>query len=246
MLCLDQGIEKVSISYIPSKGTGLGSSCTFVVALLLALHSFKGEFVNREQLAREAVRIEREMLREPGGKRDQYAAAYGGVNMMKFMNDGSVDVTPLISHYSGLKKIEDSLLLLYTGGERKSTEIKNDQVNGAADKMEVYDRMKGLAEETFSAVCDGYADTLGKKMYENWLLKKSLSDKISDGWIDDLYSKAISLGAKGGKIVGGGGGGFLLLVADSDKHEAVSKELGLRRTNFKFSHAGSRVIFVGD
>lgn len=246
LLDIDKGIEIVSISDIPSRGTGLGSSSTFVVALLHGLHSFRGEFVNQEQLAREAVKIEREILKEPGGKQDQYVAAYGGVNMIKFLNDGSVDVSPLISHDSNLKKIEDSLLLLYTGRERKSTEIHNDQINGSADKIDVYDKMRGLTEETFRAVCDGDADTLGEKMQENWLLKKSLSGKISDGWIDDLYSKAIGLGAKGGKIVGAGGGGFLLLVAEKERHETISKELGLKRTEFKFSHAGSRVIFVGD
>jgi D-glycero-alpha-D-manno-heptose-7-phosphate kinase len=165
---------------------------------------------------------------------------------MKFINDGSVDASPLISHYSSPKKIEDSLLLLYTERGRKSTEIPNDQINGAADIMEVYDRIKRLTEEMFRAMCDGDADTLGKKMDENWLLKKRLSGRIGDGWIDDLYSKAISLRAKGGKIVGAGGGRFLLLVADRDKHEVISNELALRRTDFKFSHAGSRVIFVGD
>ncbi len=246
LLDIDKGIEIVSISDIPSRGTGLGSSSTFVVALLHALHSFRGEFVNQDELAREAVKIEREILKEPGGKQDQYIAAYGGVNVMKFLNNGSVEVTPLISHDSNLRKIEDSLLLLYTGRERKSTEIHNDQINSSGNKMDVYDKMKGLTEETFRAVCDGDADILGKKMHENWMLKKSLSGKISDSWIDDLYSKAVRLGAKGGKVVGAGGGGFLLLVADKEKHEPISMELGLRKTDFKFSQSGSRVIFVGD
>ena len=246
LLGIEKGIEIVSISDIPSRGTGLGSSSTFVVALLHALHSFKGELVNQEELAREAVKIEREILKEPGGKQDQYVAAYGGVNFMKFVNGGSVDITPLISHDSNLKKVEDSLLLLYTGRERKSTEVHNDQINNSGDKMDVYDKMKGLTEETFRAVCDGDTDVLGKKMHENWSLKKSLSGKISDDWIDGLYSSAIRFGAKGGKIVGAGGGGFLLLVAERDKHEMISRELGLMKTDFKFCHSGSRVIFVGD
>ena len=248
LLDIEKGIEIVSISDIPSRGTGLGSSSSFVVALLHALHSFKGEFVNQEELAREAEKIEREILNEPGGKQDQYMAAYGGVNFMKFKAGGSVDTIPVISHYSNMKKIEDSLLLLYTGRERKSSEIHTDQINSSRDKMDIYDKMKGLAEETFSAMCDDTdaLDALGKKMHENWLLKKSLSGKISDDWIDGLYSSAIRLGAKGGKIVGAGGGGFLLLVAERDKHEMISRELGLMKTDFKFCHSGSRVIFVGD
>ena len=246
LLDIEKGIEIVSISDIPSRGTGLGSSSSFVVALLHALHSFKGELVSQEELAREAVKIEREILNEPGGKQDQYMAAYGGVNFMKFKAGGSVDIIPVISHYSNMKKIEDSLLLLYTGRERKSSEIHTDQINSSRDKMDIYDKMKGLAEETFSAMCDGDTDALGKKMHENWLLKKSLSGKISDDWIDGLYSSAIRLGAKGGKIVGAGGGGFLLLVAERDKHEMISRELGLIKTDFKFCYSGSRVIFVGD
>ena len=246
LLDTEKGIEIVSISDILSRGTGLGSSSSFVVTLLHALHNFKWEFVNQEELAREAVKIEREILNEPGGKQDQYMAAYGGVNFMKFKADGSVDTIPVISHDSNMKKIECSLFLLYTGRERKSSEIHTDRINSSRNKMDVYDKMKGLAEETFSAMCDGDTDALGKKMHENWLLKKSLSGKISDDWIDDLYSSAMRLGAKGGKIVDAGGGGFLLLVAERDKHEMISREIGLMKTDFKFCHSGSRVIFVGD
>ena len=167
LLGIEKGIEIVSISDIPSRGTGLGSSSSFVVALLHALHSFKGKFVNQEELAREAVKIEREILNEQGGKQDQYMEAYGGVNSMKFKAGGSVDTIPVISHDSNMKKIEDSLLLLYTGRERKSSEIHTDKINSSRDKIDIYDKMKGLAEETFSALCDGDTDAFGKKVHEN-------------------------------------------------------------------------------
>ena len=245
-LGIEKGIEIVSISDIPSRGTGLGSSSSFLVGLLHALHSYKGEFVNSNELAREAVKIERDILREEGGKQDQYIAAYGGINLMKFMRDGSVDMTSAISHDSNLKKIEDSLLLLYTNVERSSTEIHRDQIANSAQKMETYDEMKKLAELAFKAICEGDVDSLGKIMDMNWRMKKSLSSKISDSWIDEKYERALKLGAKGGKLVGAGGGGFLLLVAEPEKHENIARELGLRKVDFKFSQSGSRVIFVGD
>ena len=246
LLGIENGIEIVSISDIPSRGTGLGSSSTFLVALLHALHSYKGEFVSAEELAREAVRVEREILREEGGKQDQYIAAYGGTNLMKFRSDGSVEMVNAVSHDSNLKKIEESLLLLYTNRERSSTDIHRDQIENSHEKMNVYDEMKKLADGTLKAICDGDLDRLGELMHGNWMMKRSLSRRISDRWIDEKYERALKLGAKGGKLVGAGGGGFLLLVAETEKHENIAKELGLRKVDFKFSQSGSRVIFVGD
>ena len=234
LLGIENGLEIVSISDIPSRGTGLGSSSTFLVALLHALHSYKGEFVSAEELAREAVKVEREILREEGGKQDQYIAAYGGTNLMKFRNDGSVEMVNAVSHDSNLKKIEESLLLLYTNRERSSTEIHKDQIENSSEKMNVYDEMRKLTDGTLKAICDGDIDTLGELVHKNWMMKRSLSSRISDGWIDAKYERAIKLGAKGGKLVGAGGGGFLLLVAEPEKHENIARELGLRKVDFRF------------
>ena len=246
LLGIENGIEIVSISDIPSQGTGLGSSSTFLVALLHALHSYKGEFVSAEELAREAVRGEREILKGEGGKQDQYIAAYGGTNLMKFRNDGSVEIVNAVSHDSNLKKIEESLLLLYTDRERSSNVIHKDQIKNSSEKMNVYDEMKKLADGALKAICDGDLDRLGELMHRNWMMKRSLSSRISDGWINEKYEIALKLGAKGGKLVGAGGGGFLLLVAESEKHEKIAKELGLRMVDFRFSQSGSRVIYVGE
>lgn len=246
LLGIENGIEIVSISDIPSRGTGLGSSSTFLVALLHALHSYKGEFVSSEELAREAVKVEREILKEDGGKQDQYIAAYGGTNLMKFRSDGSVEVVNAVSHDSNLKRVEESLLLLYTNRERSSTEIHRDQIENSSEKMNVYDEMKKLTDGTLKAICEGDIDTLGELMHRNWMMKRSLSSRISDGWIDAKYERAIKLGAKGGKLVGAGGGGFLLLVAEPEKHRNIAKQLDLRKVDFRFSQSGSRVIFVGD
>ncbi len=246
LLDLTKGIEIVSISDIPSNGTGLGSSSTFLVSLLHALHSYKGELVDSETLAREAVSIEREILKEPGGKQDQYAAAYGNLNLMKFFSNGSVNLTPITSHIDHINRIEDSLLLLYTGKGRSSSGIHRDQIVNSGTNMEAYDEMKALTGPTFKAINDGDVESLGRLVHENWSLKRKLSNKISDDWIDKMYQKAIELGAIGGKIVGAGGGGFMLVIAEPKRHGPIIKALGLERTNFKFTHSGSRVIFVGE
>ena len=144
------------------------------------------------------------MLKEEGGKQDQYMAAYGGTNLLKFRNDGTVEVVNAVSHDSNLKKIEESLLLLYTNRERSSTEIHKDQIENSSHKMNVYDEMKKLADGAFKAIWDGDIDTLGELMHRNWMMKRSLSSRISDGWIDEKYERALKLGAKGGKLVGAG------------------------------------------
>ncbi len=246
MLDVRKGIEVVSISDIPSRGTGLGSSSTFIVGLLQALHTFKGEMVGKEELAREAVRVEREILTEPGGKQDQYCAAYGNVNYMKFLKGGEVDVLPLVPNGDRYSRIENSLLLLYLGNERDSSDIHRDQINSSEGKMDVYDSMRSLTEVAVKAIQEGDIDLLGTAMHENWILKKSLSGKITSDSIDRIYSSGLKLGAKGGKVVGAGGGGFLLLVADQERHNAILSGLGLKRIDFRFSNIGSRVIFVGD
>ena len=165
---------------------------------------------------------------------------------MKFRNDGSVEMVNAVSHDSNLKRIEESLLLLYTNRERSSTEIHRDQIENSSEKMDVYDEMKKLADGTLKAICDGDIDTLGELMHRNWMMKRSLSSRISDSWIDEKYERALKLGAKGGKLVGAGGGGFLLLIAEPEKHRNIAKQLDLRKVDFGFSQSGSRVIFVGE
>ncbi len=246
LLNITKGIEIVSISDIPSNGTGLGSSSTFLVSLLHALHSYKGELVDSETLAREAVSIEREILKEPGGKQDQYAAAYGNLNLMKFYRNGNVNLIPVTSQADKINRIEDSLMLFYTGKGRSSLGIHSDQIINSEVNMEAYDEMKALTEPTFRAINNGDVESLGRLVHDNWILKKKLSKKISDDWIDRIYHRALELGAIGGKIVGAGGGGFILIIADPSKHEPLLKGLGLEMTGFKFTHSGSRVIFVGE
>ncbi|EQB66422.1 MAG: kinase [Thermoplasmataceae archaeon] len=247
LLEIEGGIEIVSISDIPSGGTGLGSSSTFLVGLLNALHAWKGEFVSPKELAEEAVKIEREILCEPGGKQDQYMAAYGGIQQLEFYADEKVGVRPVISSTETIRNFERSLLLLYTGIQRSSTDIHKVQMQRVEKTSVNYEKMVQMADEAFACLNNGNYESIGRMIHENWILKKSLSEGVSNGNIDVWYEKALKKGALGGKIIGAGGGGFMLFMADPSKHNEIMQSLPeLTRQEFSFESEGSRIIYVGD
>ncbi len=247
LLDIDGGVEIVSISDIPSKGTGLGSSSTFLVGLLNALHAYKGEHASSLQLAEEAVKIEREILGEPGGKQDQYMAAYGGIQFMEFHQDERVSVKPVIMSEEIRSSLQSNLLLLYTGRERSSTDIHRVQASSVADKLESYHQMKGMAFEMFDAMSNGSSNEIGRLLHRNWEQKRQLANGITDSNIDRWYETAISKGAVGGKMIGAGGGGFLLLYASPERHQEIADALPeLKPEPFGIEYDGSRIIFVGD
>ncbi|MCY0851661.1 GHMP family kinase ATP-binding protein [Thermoplasma acidophilum] len=245
LLELDGGIEILSISDVPSQGTGLGSSSSFLVGLLNALHAYKSEYVSNETLAEEAVKIEREILREAGGKQDQYMAAYGGIDLLQFFQNGEVRVKPIPLNTERLKYLRDNTALLYTGVERSSTDIHTDQISKIDDHIQEYLEMKKLAEEFAVKLYASDIKELGEIMDRNWMLKRKLSGKITNDLIDRLYIRAKELGAYGGKLIGAGGGGFLLFFIDHNKRENL-KELGLRQMDYDFDFEGSRIIYYQD
>ena len=246
MLGIDGGIEILSISDIPSGGTGLGSSSTFIVGLLNALHAWIGEFVSPMELAEEAVKIEREILKEPGGKQDQYMASFGGIQKLNFYSDERVELNPVIMDSEKLKEFEDSLLLLYTGIQRNSGNIHDIQKKTVSDNLASYGEMVKIADEAYISLNKGEYGSLGKLMHANWLLKKSLANGISDKKIDDWYERGIKSGALGGKLIGAGGGGFLLFLCDPFiKRDILESLPELRQEEFRFEPEGSRIIYVG-
>ncbi|MHB8361679.1 MAG: GHMP family kinase ATP-binding protein [Thermoplasmataceae archaeon] len=247
LLDIDGGVEIVSISDIPSGGTGLGSSSTFLVGLLNALHAWKGEYVSPGELAKEAVKIEREILREPGGKQDQYMAAYGGMQQLDFLADEKVVVKPIISRTETIREFEKSLLLLYTGIQRSSTGIHQKQSETVAEKFEHYKKMVEMTDKAYICLNNGNFKSIGKMINENWLLKRQLSEGVSNPKIDQWYDIAIKSGAIGGKIIGAGGGGFMLFMAEPSKHKLIMKNLpDMKKQEFGFESEGSRIIYVGD
>ncbi|MGC8496370.1 MAG: kinase [Candidatus Micrarchaeia archaeon] len=242
LLDIKGGLQVVSITEIPSRGTGLGSSSSFLVGLLYALHTWLGEPATQEQLAREAFHIEREVLREEGGKQDQYIAAYGGIRLMEFNKDESVSMKPIVLKNDSRELLQSSLIMFYTGKERSSSAIHMEQAKHIEERLDVYDEMRGIAYKTYDAIAKCNIEELGALMDANWQLKKKLSEGISDPAIDSYYDKAMKAGAFGGKLMGAGGGGFLLFVAPKEKHTAIANVLGLRQEPFKLDPLGSRII----
>jgi D-glycero-alpha-D-manno-heptose-7-phosphate kinase len=245
LLDIGTGIQIVSITEVPSGGTGLGSSSSFLVGLLNALHTWIGETVSPRQLAEEAVKIERNILGEPGGKQDQYIAAFGGVQYMEFERNENVTLKRINVKGEKLSELNDQLMMFYTGVERKSVDIHKDQSNEIDINRSGYDKMRDIAKETKKSLENYDFNMLGKLMDENWNIKKSLSKKISQDLIDNWYSQAINAGAIGGKLIGAGGGGFLLFLTPLERQNHVMDALNvLERHRIQIENLGSRVVFL--
>ena len=241
------GIEITTIADIPSRGTGLGSSSAIAVGLLNALYAFKGHRAGPKKLAEEACEIEIEKLGEPIGKQDQYIAAYGGMQHIKFNADETVTLDPVICPPKTKRDIESHLMLLYTGKTRKASDILSKQKSNSKTNKEVLDKMRDQAERLFHDLTSLQVHKLGQALKEGWELKKSLAEGISDPEIDKIYGKALKAGAVGGKITGAGGGGFLVLFVPPESHWSVRNALtGMKDLEFKIEPQGSKIIYVGD
>jgi D-glycero-alpha-D-manno-heptose-7-phosphate kinase len=244
---INRGIEITSVADIPSRGTGLGSSSAYTVGLLNVIHAFNGRFVGKEVLAEQACEVEIGRLKEPIGKQDQYAAAYGGFNFIRFNPDDSVDVEPLTHLWSTIEKVESSLLVFYTGVTRAAGTILAEQksnVDARKDTRDTLNRMVQLAEKLRDEIVVGNVSSFGEILHESWMLKRQLATGVSSGLIDDLYKRGRAAGAVGGKILGAGGGGFLLLTAPPERHEAIVRALAdYRRMQMWFERLGSVIVF---
>jgi D-glycero-alpha-D-manno-heptose-7-phosphate kinase len=238
-------IEVTTVADVPA-GTGLGSSSTLTVGLLNALAAYNGRVSSAAQLAQEACRIEIDVLGNPIGKQDQYAAAFGGLNYIKFNPDGTVHVEPVPLVRDARTELERHTLMLYTANQRSASAILQKQSEGTAEKRTVLRTMRDLAEEMRN-VLTGEVDLgeFGKLLHEGWRLKRSLGFGISNAAIDDWYEAARAEGAWGGKLLGAGGGGFVLLFAPPERHEAICERLGSpQRLAFRMDSLGSRIVFI--
>jgi D-glycero-alpha-D-manno-heptose-7-phosphate kinase len=241
---LTRGIEITSMADIVG-GTGLGSSSSFTVGALHALHAFDGRYVPLSQLAREACDIEIERVKEPIGKQDQYIAAYGGFQFIEFMPDEAVRVTPIICPPEKIKRLSANLMLFYTGKTRKAgTILKGVKANMERNRADMQE-LGRLARSARDLMQEGSVSRFGELLHEGWLLKRSLHSGISDGEIDRVYGRARKAGAEGGKILGAGGGGFLLLYVKRGKQAQVRKVMrGWREVQFAFEPEGSKIIHL--
>ncbi|MEP1033775.1 hypothetical protein [Ekhidna sp.] len=244
---INGGIEFSSIADVPA-GTGMGSSSSFTVGLLQNIYATKNQLISKEKLADEACQMEIDILKEPIGKQDQYAAAYGGLNVMKFHSDDTVTVENLYINTEEKRKLEENLVLFYTGQQRKANKILAEQTahSQRPDKVKVLREMTQLVDELKNALLKNDFEDFGKLLNINWELKKSLTDKITNREINEAYELALKHGAWGGKLLGAGGGGFLLFMCPKEKQSELSQALGLRSFDFKFDEEGSKVIYFAD
>lgn len=241
---IHSSIEVTTMGDIPSRGTGLGSSSTVTVGALHAMYAFKGEIVTAERLAREACEIEIEVLGKPIGIQDQYIASYGGLRFLEFNTDGQVHVTPVSVDEASERRLNENLMLFYTGTARKAEGILDEQKNNIHDRLHILRELKAMAHAARVELEQGRVDVIGDLLHESWQLKKQLASQISNTTIEDLYQAARQAGAAGGKITGAGGGGFLLLYCLHENQDAVREALkGLRELPFRLEQDGTKVIF---
>ncbi len=245
MTGINHGVEITTMGDIPTEGSGLGSSSTVTVGALHAMHTFRRELVNEEQLAKEACAIERDILRSPIGIQDQYIAAYGGFRFMEFKTNGEVTVSPNLSlDASTVRRLNDNLLLFFTGITRQADNILAEQKTNINDRLAVLAEMKQLAFHAYEELKFGNVDVIGQLLHESWQLKKGLASQISTDVIDQMYNTARRAGAMGGKITGAGGGGFMLFYCPNGRQERVREALGnLQELPFKLGQDGTKVIF---
>jgi D-glycero-alpha-D-manno-heptose-7-phosphate kinase len=241
-------VEITSISDVPSKGTGLGSSSTYTVGLLNALYAYIGRHADASRLAKGACKIEIDICNSPIGKQDQYIAAYGGFQFIQFNPDGTVFVDPIVCKPETKQKLQSRLIAFYTGITRSTNVILDEQnknIKKSESTRKTLSRMVGMAHQLRASLQDNDLDAFGEILHESWMLKRQVANTISNSQIDAWYETARRHGAIGGKVLGAGGGGFLLLYAPEEKHDYIATALSdLKRVQFGFEPQGSKIIYV--
>ncbi len=246
---ISKKIEVVYMGDIPlgSAGIGLGSSSSLAIGVLNALYAFKGKHASPRQLAEDACRIEIDILGHPIGKQDQYISAYGGFNYVQFNSDETVFLDPIICNSDTKARLNNKLLLFYTGIERVSSTILEEQKQQTHNNIEYIDKMVELAKNLRENLINNKIEQVGEILHQGWLYKTKLASRITNHKIDEYYDKARKAGAVGGKVLGAGGGGFLLLYCDEKYQNKVRQALiDLKESPFKLEPQGSKIIYVYD
>lgn len=243
-LGIDEGLEITHVSDLPGR-TGLGSSSSFCISLLHALHTLRGETVDAETLAQESIHVERVRVADSGGHQDQYAAAYGGFHRFRFGPGEGVRAEKLAIRPQRKLELNANLLMFYTGMEQSAEVIVQEQKKRVGNNVPALLEMLQMVDEAERILLSSVdLRAFGELLHLTWTRKKSLSSGISNTLIDDAYAAARAAGAIGGKLLGAGGRGFLLVYAEPECHAAIRERLkDLREVPFAFSAEGSRIIF---
>jgi D-glycero-alpha-D-manno-heptose-7-phosphate kinase len=243
-LNLERGIEIHHDGDLPAR-SGMGSSSSFTVGLLNALYALKGVMPSKHQLLTESIHIEQNMIRETVGSQDQTLAAYGGFNHVDFLPNGTISVRPVVMSSEAMHHFNDHLMLFYTGIKRTAADVADSYVLNIEDKKRQLRIMKDLVAEALSVLGKG-GDfrEFGLLLHEAWQAKRSLSSRVSNGQVDEMYEAALHAGALGGKITGAGGGGFMLLFVPPQCQEKVRETLKCQlHVPFRIDNGGSQIIY---
>jgi len=241
---IDKGLEIHHDGDLPARA-GLGSSSAFTVGMLNSLYALKGNIISKDNLARQAIHIERDILKENVGSQDQIAVAHGGFNKIIFHNDHNFSIEPITIHKEKINQLQDHLMLIFTGLSRFASEIATEQIRNIPRRKEELKDMRQMVDMGVE-ILNSNRDIVefGKLLNESWQIKKHLSSKVSNSTVDRLYENALKHGAIGGKLLGAGGGGFMLLFVRPENRQKVARGLkDFLEVKFKFESEGSQIIY---
>lgn len=240
----EKGLEIHHDGDLPSR-SGLGSSSSFTVGLIHALKALDGKYITKEELAKNAIHIEQNVIGENVGSQDQISAAFGGFNRIEFKHNDTFQVSPIILNKDRLYEFQSHLMLCFTGFSRIASEIAKSKIENFKNREVELKLMRDMVDEAIEILQTAKTpiSDFGELLHQSWLYKRSLSDKVSTPEIDLLYDEAMRAGATGGKILGAGGGGFLLLFVKPDLQPQVYERLKhLIHVPFEFEDSGSRIV----
>jgi D-glycero-alpha-D-manno-heptose-7-phosphate kinase len=243
-LGIGEGVEIHHIADLPAR-TGLGTSSAFTVGLLLGLYALRNQMRDKHSLAMEAIKVEQEILKEAVGAQDQVSAAYGGLNRINFGRDGSIEVKRILTSPDRITELEGHLALFFTGFSRTASEIAQEQLRLTPQKTRELSTMLSLVDEAEAIVTNPNRpiSEFGRLLNESWKIKRTLTSKISNPALDEIYEAGLSAGALGGKLLGAGGGGFMAFFVPPERRKALRERLkNLLCIPFSFSTQGSHIV----
>ena len=239
----EEGVELHHQGDLPAR-SGIGSSSAFAVGLINVLHAMRGDTIEKEDLARAAIDLEQNKLKETVGCQDQVASAYGGLNVIRFHKDGKIGVEPLGLTDEQRHALEQRLMVFYTGTSRLSSTLSKQLVDNLGTKAKNLQRMQAMVPEAVDMLHRSDLDAFGKLLHESWLLKRALTGSISTSTIDRIYDDAIRAGALGGKLLGAGGAGFMVFVVPPPNQQRVRAALShLISVPVRVDFTGSTIIY---
>jgi D-glycero-alpha-D-manno-heptose-7-phosphate kinase len=240
---VQEGLEIHHDGDLPAR-SGLGSSSSFTVGLIKALTALDGKMISKETLARDAIHIEQDIIKENVGSQDQISAAFGGFNRIDFLKNDGFTVSPIILPQDKLADLQDHLMLFFTGFSRIASEIAKSKIANFKNREIELKSMYEMVDEAIDLLQNrSPIEEFGRLLHEGWRLKQTLSERVTTSEIDNIYKAAIDAGAEGGKILGAGGGGFLLVFVKPERQKKVREALkNLIHVPFKFEESGSRVV----